>query len=79
MEGSKRTGTKVMFLPDPEIFPDRVFSKDLIRERLESKAFLIAGLKIRLTDEAEGTVETFLYPEGITDFLQKLVARSPSG
>ena len=77
MEGSKRTGTKVMFLPDPEIFPDRAFSKDLIRERLESKAFLIAGLKIRLTDEAEGTVETFLYPDGITDFLQKLVVGRP--
>jgi DNA gyrase/topoisomerase IV subunit B len=77
MEGSKRTGTKVMFLPDPEIFPDRAFSKDLIRERLESKAFLIAGLKIRLTDEAERTVETFLYPDGITDFLQKLVVGRP--
>jgi DNA gyrase/topoisomerase IV subunit B len=77
MEGSKRTGTKVMFLPDPEIFPERAFSKDLIRERLESKAFLIAGLKIRLTDEAEGTVETFLYPDGITDFLQKLVVGRP--
>jgi DNA gyrase/topoisomerase IV subunit B len=77
MEGSKRTGTKVMFLPDPDIFPDRDFSKDLIRERLESKAFLIAGLKIRLRDEAEGTVETFLYPDGITDFLQKLVVNRP--
>ncbi|MGO9571735.1 MAG: type IIA DNA topoisomerase subunit B [Desulfomonilaceae bacterium] len=77
MEESNRTGAKVMFLPDPEIFPDRVFSKDLIRERLESKAFLIAGLKIRLTDEAEGTVETFLYPEGITDFLQKMVVDRP--
>lgn len=77
MEESNRTGAKVMFLPDSDIFPDRVFSKDLIRERLESKAFLIAGLKIRLTDEAEGTVETFLYPEGITDFLQKLVANRP--
>lgn len=77
MEGSKRTGTKVMFLPDPEIFPDRAFSKDLIRERLESKAFLIAGLKIRLTDEEEGTAETFLYPDGITDFLQKLVVGRP--
>ena len=77
MEESNRTGAKVMFLPDSDIFPDRVFSKDLIRERLESKAFLIAGLKIRLTDEAEGTVEIFLYPEGITDFLQKLVANRP--
>ncbi len=74
---SKRTGTKVTFLPDAAIFPDKAFSKEQIRERLESKAFLIAGLKIRLSDEAEGTVETFTYPGGITDFLRKLVTDRP--
>jgi DNA gyrase subunit B/topoisomerase-4 subunit B len=77
MEPSRHTGTKVMFLPDADIFPDRLFSKDLIRERLESKAFLIAGLKIRLRDDVQGTVETFVYPQGITDFLQKLVVNRP--
>ena len=77
MEESKHTGTKVTFLPDATIFPDRAFSKDLIRERLESKAFLIAGLKIRLSDETAGTVETFVYPGGIMDFLRKLVTDRP--
>ncbi|HMK35628.1 MAG TPA: DNA topoisomerase IV subunit B [Desulfomonilaceae bacterium] len=67
------TGTKVTFKPDPEIFRDRTFSKDLIRERLETKAFLIAGLEIRLTDEIEGISERFFFPGGIRDFLDKLL------
>ncbi|MEW6351539.1 MAG: DNA topoisomerase IV subunit B [Thermodesulfobacteriota bacterium] len=49
------TGTKVTFWPDPEIFGDRTFSKSVIRERVEIKSFLIAGLTIRLRDETDGT------------------------
>jgi DNA gyrase subunit B len=67
------SGTKVRFWPDPLIFGDRTFSKSLIRERVETKAFLIAGLTIRLRDEAEGTEEIFHYPGGILDYLGKLV------
>jgi DNA gyrase/topoisomerase IV subunit B len=67
------TGTKVTFKPDPEIFHDEAFSKERIRERLEIKAFLIAGLEIRLTDEEEGICERFYYPGGIEDFLSKLL------
>ncbi|MEW6137370.1 MAG: DNA topoisomerase IV subunit B [Thermodesulfobacteriota bacterium] len=67
------TGTKVTFKPDPEIFSERRFSKELVRERLETKAFLIAGLKISFIVEADGTAEEFVYPEGITDFLKSLL------
>jgi len=67
------TGTKVTFRPDKEIFADRTFSRDLIRERLEIKAFLVAGLEIRLRNEADESVETFVHPGGIKDFLQSLV------
>jgi DNA gyrase subunit B/topoisomerase-4 subunit B len=71
------TGTKVTFWPDPTIFPDRTFSAERIRERLETKAFLIAGLEIRLKDEAEGGgEETFLFPGGVNDFLLKLTQDS---
>jgi DNA gyrase subunit B/topoisomerase-4 subunit B len=76
-EGVKGTGTKVIFLPDHEIFPESTFSRDIIRERLRTKAFLVAGLKITLSDETEGIKESFLYPEGITDFLQDLVRGRP--
>jgi len=32
----------------------------------------MAGLRVRIKDEDEGTVEDFMYPEGIKDFLQKM-------
>ncbi len=70
---ARDTGTKVTFRPDPLIFGDKALSKSVIRERVETKAFLIAGLTIRLRDEAEGTDETFHYPGGILDYLGKLV------
>jgi len=70
---SGRTGTKVVFLPDPKIFGDKTFSADLIRERLRIKAFLIGGLTITFADEAQNCAETFCYPGGVTDFLQELV------
>ncbi|AFM27887.1 DNA gyrase/topoisomerase IV subunit B [Desulfomonile tiedjei] len=72
------TGTRVIFIPDPEIFSSTVFSKNTIRERLETKAFLIAGLTVKLRDIAEDNTETFVYPEGISDFLKKLLSdRAP--
>jgi len=70
---AKGNGTKVTFKPDPQIFADVAFSVDLIRERLKTKAFLIAGLKIRFKAEAEGTKEEFVYPGGIIDFLGQLL------
>ena len=72
----RSTGTKVIFWPDPKIFPDVSFSAERIRERLETKAFLIAGLRITLRDETADTVETFHYPGGINDFLNKLTEGS---
>jgi DNA gyrase B subunit len=68
------TGTRVLFIPDSDIFSSTVFSKHTIRERLETKAFLIAGLTVKLRDIAEDSSETFVYPEGISDFLKKLVS-----
>jgi DNA gyrase subunit B/topoisomerase-4 subunit B len=67
------SGAKVTFWPDPEIFPDTAFSKDRIRERLETKAFLIAGLEIVLSDETDETQEVYTYPGGIMDYLRKLL------
>ncbi|MFH1112593.1 MAG: DNA gyrase subunit B [Pseudomonadota bacterium] len=78
LKSARGTGTTVTFKPDPEIFHDLTFSKELIRERLQIKAFLIAGLKIRLIDESEGVGEEFVYPEGIRDFLKHLVNDRPT-
>ncbi|VAX41916.1 DNA gyrase subunit B, partial [hydrothermal vent metagenome] len=45
-----KTGTKLTFKPDPDIFPDTKFSYDVLHKRLQELAFLTAGVKIKITD-----------------------------
>ena len=49
---SSRTGTKITFLPDHEIFTEvREFNFDILRKRLRELAFLNPGVSIHLEDE----------------------------
>lgn len=68
------TGTKVTFLPDPEIFETTVFDFKTLRTRLRTTAFLTKGLRISLTDTREGEEkeESFHYEGGIKEFVQYL-------
>ena len=45
-----RTGTKVTFLPDKEIFEDTIFDYDTLKQRFREMAFLTKGLRIVLRD-----------------------------
>lgn len=73
ISSARGTGTRVTFLPDTQIFSSTDFSKESIRTRLEIKSFLVAGLKIKFSDRNENTSEIFYYPQGIVDYLEKLV------
>lgn len=77
---SKKTGTKITFKPDAIIFTDTTkFKFDLLAKRMRELAFLNPGLSITLTDEGKsGKTETFLYKEGIEEFVKQMVkAKSP--
>jgi DNA gyrase subunit B len=67
-----RTGTKVTFLADREIFTNTEFHYDIIAERLRELAFLNSGLVIRLSDEASGRENVFQYDGGIASFVENL-------
>ncbi|HZT79557.1 MAG TPA: DNA gyrase subunit B, partial [Gemmataceae bacterium] len=67
-----RTGTKVRFKPDPEIFHDVTFDYDRLESRLRELAFLNKGLSIKLSDEATGKEETFFYAGGVAEFVEYL-------
>lgn len=69
-----KTGTKVTFFPDDEIFETIEFSYDMIRTRLREVAYLNKGVKIVLKDERRGKEkeETFCYEGGILDFVEYL-------
>ena len=69
-----KTGTKVTFLPDGEIFETTVFEYNILQQRFREMAFLTKGLKIVLRDERpeEPIEKTFHYEGGIKEFVQYL-------
>ena len=69
-----RTGTKVTFLPDKEIFEETVFDYDTLKQRFREMAFLTRGLRIVLRDwRGENLHEhTFHYEGGIKEFVTYL-------
>jgi DNA gyrase/topoisomerase IV subunit B len=74
---ARGSGTNVRFRPDDEVFGNKLhFDAELIAERLEAKSYLHGGLEIVLTDETKAppVVQTFVHPQGIAEFLPKLVA-----
>ncbi|WP_353457754.1 DNA topoisomerase IV subunit B [Staphylococcus coagulans] len=69
---TKKTGTKVTFKPDSEIFKNATsFNCDTLSERLQESAFLLQGLKITLDDQRKGKErsEIYHYEEGIKAFV----------
>ena len=71
-----KTGTSVLFKPDPEIFQETtVFDYETLLKRLREQAFLNAGIKIIFTDkrnEAEPVGETLHYEGGIRQFVEHI-------
>jgi DNA gyrase subunit B len=66
---ANRTGTRVTFKPDPEIFHDVAFDYDTLEARLRELAFLNKGLMIKLIDERSNKEETFKYDGGLAEFV----------
>ena len=69
---SKKTGTKVTFMPDDEIFETVTFDFNLIKSRLRELAFLNKGIKIIAKDHRDGKEETMHYEGGIVEFVEQM-------
>lgn len=69
---TRKTGTKITFHPDPEIFTSVIFSYDILAQRLRELAFLNKGLKITLTDERNDKSAEFRFTGGIAEFIKHL-------
>ena len=67
-----RTGTKITFTPDQEIFPIIEFSFDTLAARMRELAFLNKGLKIIIEDKRTGKIKDFQYEGGIKSFVEYL-------
>lgn len=71
---SKRTGTKITFTADPEIFPVIKFDRKTIMERLRRQAFLTKGIRIELIDyrEAPAFYHGFHFEGGVLSYIKYL-------
>lgn len=77
---TKKSGTKVTFMPDDLIFGDLKFDFDTIKKRLKELAFLNKGVELILTDnynkdeigEYLHEVKTYKYTNGLRDFIEYL-------
>ncbi|MEE1086912.1 MAG: DNA topoisomerase (ATP-hydrolyzing) subunit B [Schaedlerella sp.] len=70
----EKTGTKVTFLPDKEIFEETVFDFKTLKQRFREMAFLTKGLRIILRDAREEDIieKSFHYEGGIKEFVTYL-------
>ncbi|MDD3631453.1 MAG: DNA topoisomerase (ATP-hydrolyzing) subunit B [Atribacterota bacterium] len=70
---STKSGTKITYYSDPQIFEDTTINFDIVAHRLKELAFLNAGVKIELTDEREADKSAvFKYDGGIVEFVKYL-------
>ncbi len=72
LEKTNKTGTKVRFYPDKEIFQTTDFSYSTICERMQESAFLIKNLTIEVIDEKEKRSESYHYEKGLEAFVAYL-------
>ncbi len=72
---TKKTGTRVTFKPDPEIFGEQEFQYEIIEHRLRELAFLNPRVKFILVDERAGAKQEFHYRGGIVEFVRHLNRR----
>ncbi len=70
---TKKSGTKISFKPDPEIFTEtRAFQYDILAKRLRELAFLNPGVSITLDDERSNKSEHFQFNDGISEYIRFL-------
>jgi len=70
---STKTGTRVTFRPDKEIFKEsKEYSYDSLCNRLRELAFLNKGIKIDLKDERSDKEASFKFDGGIVSFVEYL-------
>ena len=76
---TKKTGTKITFLPSKEIFSSIKFSASIIEKRIRELAFLNKGISISLKDNTNKKHKEYIhkYDGGITEFVKYINNKKP--
>jgi len=76
---SKKTGTKITFLPSKEIFSSTKFSATILQKRMRELAFLNKGISIILKDNTTAKLKEYInkYDGGIIEFIEFINQKKP--
>ena len=76
---TKKTGTKINFLPSKEIFSSIKFSASILEKRIRELAFLNKGVSIKLIDSTNKKSKEFIhkYDGGIVEFVKHINRKKP--
>jgi len=71
---TNKTGTIIVFKPDPEMFEITEFEYEIIADRLRELAYLNKNLSIEIKDNRneESVTEVFKFKGGVSDFVKYL-------
>ena len=76
---TKKTGTKITFLPSKEIFSSIKFSSSILEKRIRELAFLNKGISINLIDNSSKKTKEYVhkYDGGIIEFVKHINNKKP--
>ena len=76
---TKKTGTKIKFLPSKEIFSSIKFSSSILERRIRELAFLNKGISINLIDKSSKKQKEYShkYDGGVTEFVKYINNKKP--
>jgi len=69
---SKKTGTRVTFMPDDQVMTATEFDAETVAKRLDDIAYLTKDLQITLQDERSGQEKVFKHAGGIAELVGNL-------
>ena len=76
-EGERKSGTSVRVWPDAKYFETSVLPMADLVHLLRSKAVLMPGVTVTLTNEKTRDVQSWLYKGGLRDYLMQSLAADP--
>lgn len=71
-KSNTETGTKIVYIPDPEVYGDVFIDVEKLRAMLKEISYFTIGLKIEL--EVDGKIESFISQKGLVDSLSSMNA-----
>ena len=77
---TKKTGTKINFVPSKEVFSSIEFSASILEKRIRELAFLNKGICITLLDKTSNKEKEFVhkYEGGILEFVRHINKKKPT-